>query len=410
MPQYTKRPQTGRFSNSRSGSRTHSGQRSYGGNSRSRGGNKKRGDYISVEKFINKDVIENQQIEYVSTHKFADFGLEPQIVKNLHAKGYDTPTAIQDQAIPHVLENRDVLGLANTGTGKTAAFVLPIIHKAKLANKRNHTLIITPTRELAEQVEAEFVSFSKGMGLYSVVCVGGMNMGNQIREIKRGVHVIIGTPGRLKDLIERQLLDVSHVETLILDEADQMLDMGFMPDMQRIIGYTPKERQVLCFSATMDSRIASLINDMQRDPVQISVLQKQTSKHIYQDIIKSDDKEHKFQKLVELVRDEGFEKILVFGETKYGVQRISENLNKLGMKSDAIHGNKNQSQRRRALDAFKKDAVTILVATDVAARGLDIPKVDLVVNFDQPNTHDTYIHRIGRTGRAGKSGHARTFI
>lgn len=405
MPQYNSRSRSRRgpsHGKSSSSYRPHSGSRG--------GGKKKRGETISIDKYINTKIVENQQSEYKSERQFADFGLNPVIVENLKSKGYETPTAIQDQTIPYILEGRDIVGLANTGTGKTGAFVLPIIHKAVEAHRPNHTLIITPTRELAEQVDDELFSFTKGLKLYSAVCVGGMNITNQIREIRRGVHVIIGTPGRLKDLIDKGLLDISKIDMLVLDEADQMLDMGFLPDVKEIISHTPAGRQVLCFSATMDARIAGLIKEMQEDPITVSVLQKQTSQHIYQDIVRSRDSQHKYEQLTTLLQEPEFEKILVFAETKHGVQRISDNLNKSGLASESIHGNKNQSQRRKALGMFKKNQVRVLVATDVAARGLDIPQVDLVVNYDEPNTHDTYIHRIGRTGRAGKNGHARTFV
>lgn len=388
-----------------------------GGNFRQSGPYRSRNNFsrsntkqIDHSKFINKEVEPNVQSEYVSDHTFRDFKLHPSIVENLEAKGYTSPTAIQDQAIPTILEGRDIVGLANTGTGKTGAFVLPVAELMAQSKQKNHTLIITPTRELAEQVNEEFMSFTRGMRLWSVVCVGGVNMGKQIREIRRGANIIIGTPGRLKDLASKQILDLSKIKVLVLDEADQMLDMGFLPDMQAIINMTPAGRQVLCFSATMDNRVSGLIAGIQNDPITISVLQKTTSKHIHQDVVKVTDKTRKIEHLIDLLNDNDFEKVLVFGETKFGVQRLSDSLAARGITSESIHGNKNQSQRRRSLDNFKTDQVRVLVATDVAARGLDIPNVDLVVNYDQPNDHDTYIHRIGRTGRAGKGGHARTFV
>jgi ATP-dependent RNA helicase RhlE len=400
---------------------SHYNQRSNNSNSRSsfsqRGPQRKRFNSrgprtstVSHDKYVNTQTVPNVQSEYESAHTFKDFKLHPSIINNLEEKGYKSPTAIQDQAIPTVLEGRDIVGLANTGTGKTGAFILPIIEILAQAKQTNHTLIITPTRELAEQVNDEFMTFSRGMRLYSVVCVGGVNMGKQIREIRRGANIIIGTPGRLKDLASKKILDLSQIKVLVLDEADQMLDMGFLPDMKEIINMTPAGRQVLCFSATMDNRVSGLIAGIQRNPITISVLQKTTSKHIHQDTIASGSKEQKLERLVELLETDEFEKVLVFGETKFGVQRLADSLAARGISSESIHGNKNQSQRRRSLDNFKTDRVRVLVATDVAARGLDIPDVDLVVNYDQPNDHDTYIHRIGRTGRAGKGGHARTFV
>lgn len=390
----------------KSGLRRKSNRQFYAG-SRRQGGHR---TAIKTERYINREVVANDYEDYKPTNSFADFGLHPRLMQNLEAKGYTELTAIQDQAIKPILEGRDVVGLANTGTGKTAAFVVPIINRLAADKSRNHTLIITPTRELATQVDDELSYFARGQGLYSAVCVGGTSIGRQIKELKRGVNVVIGTPGRLKDLTERNLLDLSKVKVLVLDEADQMLDMGFLPDMQKLISLTPDHRQVLCFSATMDERVANLINGIQKDPITISVLAKQTSKHIHQDIVRALGKEQKINQLVELIESNNFGKVLVFGETKYGVQRLADNLTKRGLLSESIHGNKSQSQRQRSLDSFKTDRARVLVATDVAARGLDIPNVDLVVNYDQPNNHDVYIHRIGRTGRAGKGGHVRTFV
>lgn len=388
--------------------RTFSSQRRNNNNRRSgRSFNRSR---IDPKKYVNLEPQANSQVKYEATHTFDDFSLDQKILDNLAAAGFTNPTAIQDQSIRPILEGRDLVGLANTGTGKTAAFVLPIINKLANDKQRNHTLVITPTRELAKQVEDEFRKFSRGMGLYSAVCVGGMGIGRQIKELNRGVNIIIGTPGRLKDLAERNILKLDRIKTLILDEADQMLDMGFLPDMKAIISYLPHDRQILCFSATMENRVAKLIDEIQNQPLQVSVLMKQTAKHIHQDVVRSNDKAQKFEKLVELIEANDFEKVLVFGETKWGVQRLADTLSRRGFPSESIHGNKNQSQRQRSLNSFKHDKARVLVATDVAARGLDIPDVDLVVNFDEPNNHETYIHRIGRTGRAGKGGHARTFV
>ena len=407
MSQYNQRSNNSRGSYNKSRSNYGGGGGRSGGYSSRRG---PRTSTVSHDKYVNTETVPNIQSEYISSNTFKDFKIHPTIVTNLESKGYTSPTAIQDQAIPQILEGRDIVGLANTGTGKTGAFVLPIAEIMAQDKQLNHTLIITPTRELAEQVNEEFISFTKGMRLWSVVCVGGVNMGKQIREIRRGANVIIGTPGRLKDLASKRILDLSKIKILILDEADQMLDMGFLPDMKEIIGMTPEGRQVLCFSATMDARVSGLINGIQKDPITISVLQKTTSKHIHQDVVKTESKEQKIEQLIKLLEVTEFDKVLVFGETKFGVQRLSDSLVARGIASESIHGNKNQSQRRRSLENFKSGKVRVLVATDVAARGLDIPNVDLVVNYDQPGDHDTYIHRIGRTGRAGKGGHARTFI
>lgn len=325
------------------------------------------------------------------------------------ATGYTHPTAIQDQAIKHVLAGKDVIGLANTGTGKTAAFVLPMIQRLLDMPKGTTALIVAPTRELAQQIDQEFKIFSRGSGFLSVVCVGGMNIVPQIRTFKQNPEVIIGTPGRLKDLFDRGVLSLAKTHIVVLDEADQMLDMGFIGDIEFLIDKLPEERQGLCFSATMTPAISSLIHRLLKDPETISVVSPVTSEHIAQDIIRA-TKDERVAMLAEMLADPKFEKVLVFGETKWGVQKLADHLNSIGHKSEAIHGNKSQPQRQRALDAFKRDRVKVLVATDVAARGLDIPDVSHVINYDQPNSYADYVHRIGRTGRAGKTGQAFTFV
>lgn len=366
--------------------------------------------YIDPQKFINKAVDKIDMVEFVPIHKFSDFGFVADLQKNIESKGLTQPTAIQDGAIKPVMEGRDVIGLANTGTGKTAAFVLPIIHRLKTNPDQKTVLIMAPTRELAVQIDEQFRIFAFGMRLYSALCVGGVNIQAQIRNLRRRPQVIIGTPGRLKDLMQQRELKLQFVTTLVLDEADRMLDMGFLPDIKAIIAELPAKRQSLCFSATITPQIQYLLDSMLNDPVTVSVRTRETSEHIEQDVIKASSKEEKVAILNDLLKKEHFEKVLVFGETKYGVQRLADNLTKAGLPAEAIHGNKSQPQRQRALKAFKDGKVGILVATDVAARGLDIPNVSHVINFDQPNNYEDYVHRIGRTGRAGKRGHALTFI
>lgn len=368
------------------------------------------GQYIHPSKFVNKAVEAVEEQPYVATHSFADFPLNHMLHRNIEQAGYSTPSAIQDQAIPHILQGKDVIGLANTGTGKTAAFVVPMIEKVQYAERQPAALIITPTRELATQIDDEFRKFAKDLRLYSAVCVGGTNMKRQIDALRRRPHVVIGTPGRLKDLLNQRVLRLGNVSTLVLDEADRMLDMGFINDIRSILNELPNERQSLCFSATITPGIRDLINGMLKDPVTVSVKTSETSEHVEQDVVKTTSKEHKLEVLTNLLSNEEFEKVLVFGETKYGVQRLAETLSKRGHSSEAIHGNKSQPQRQRALDKFKKNHVKVLVATDVAARGLDIPNVSHVINFDQPHTYDDYVHRIGRTGRGGARGKALTFI
>ncbi len=397
------RPNQGRPSN---GARSFGGARRNGGRG-SRGPAKK---YIHPSKFINKAVTKEDEIPYESTHKFADFPFNAQLRHNVVSKGYETPSAIQDQAIPLIIEGKDVIGLANTGTGKTAAFLLPIIERQTGITVRPSVLIVAPTRELAQQIDEQFREFSRGLGLYSTLIVGGVNIDRQIRDLKRRPHFIIGTPGRLKDLMNRRILQLKDMTTLVLDEADRMLDMGFLPDIRQIVNEMPKERQTLFFSATITPEISALVHDFLNNPVTVSVRTTETSDHVEQDVVEARDKAHKMELLTDMLAKDGYEKVLIFGETKFGVQRLSDYLDNHGIPSAAIHGNKNQSQRQRALKQFKDERVRVLVATDVAARGLDIPNVTHVINFDTPQTYEDYVHRIGRTGRGGASGHAHTFI
>ncbi len=386
----------------------------YGGrtnNARRNGG--KRGPqkkYIHPSKFVNKAVEKAEEAPYEATHKFTDFPFGADLQFNIAKKGYENPSPIQDQAIPHIVDGRDVIGLANTGTGKTAAFLLPIIERQSGISLRPSVLVMAPTRELAQQIDEEFRGFSKGMNLYSTLVVGGMNIDRQIRELKRRPHFIIGTPGRLKDLLERRVLQLKNMTTLVLDEADRMLDMGFLPDIKTIVGAMPEERQTLFFSATITPEIDNVVRDFLKDPVTVSVRKGETSDHVEQGVVEARDKSHKVELLCDMLSNDEFEKVLVFGETKFGVQRLSDHLSNVGIPSVAIHGNKNQSQRTKALKQFKDERVKVMVATDVAARGLDIPNVSHVINFDTPTTYEDYVHRIGRTGRGGARGAAFTFI
>ena len=366
--------------------------------------------YIDPSRFINKAVEKNDEVAYQPTHMFKDFSFGAELHYNIAQKGYVSPSAIQDQSIPHILSGKDVIGLANTGTGKTAAFLLPIIERLRGISVRPAVLIVAPTRELAQQIDEQFRDFSRGMNLYSTLIVGGVNIDRQIRDLKRRPHVVIGTPGRLKDLLERRVLQLKYMTTLVLDEADRMLDMGFLPDIRRIVDAMPEDRQTLFFSATITPEITTLTRDFLNDPITVSVRTTETSDHVEQDVVEYQDKAQKLDLLVDLLGRDGYDKVLIFGETKFGVQRLSDHLDNSGIRSVAIHGNKNQSQRQRALKQFKDEHVRVMVATDVAARGLDIPNVTHVINFDTPQTYDDYVHRIGRTGRGGARGHAHTFV
>lgn len=386
------------------------GHRQFGPPRRQSSGNKGRGAYIHPSKFINKAVAVADEVVYESKHTFADFPFKPALHANVAKRNYTSPSPIQDQAIPLILEGRDVIGLANTGTGKTAAFLLPIINSLNTHSPRGSVLIMAPTRELAVQIQEQFRAFSAGMQIYDAICVGGTNIDRQIRDLRRGAHVIIGTPGRLKDLMNRRELKLDNISVLVLDEADRMLDMGFINDIRHIVSQTPEDRQTLFFSATITPTIKDLVHTFLRNPAEVQVRTTDTSEHVEQDIVEAASKDEKLEKLLNMLSEEEFEKVLVFGETKFGVQRLSDHLEHSGLSSVAIHGNKSQSQRQRALKTFKDGRAKILVATDVAARGLDIPNVSHVINFDQPATYEDYVHRIGRTGRGGARGTAYTFV
>ena len=396
---------------------------SFGGPARSGGGNFKRntfkssggkskgsrfaGDKIDYNRFIQK-AVHVEEKPYVAKHTFADFPFEAQLHKNIAKKGYANPRPIQDQAILPVLEGKDVFGMANTGTGKTAAFLLPLLSKV-MKDKTQKVLVLAPTRELAIQIEDELRSLATGSGLFGVCVVGGMPINKQIDEIKRGVQFVIGTPGRVTDLIKRKVLDLTPYKYVVLDEADRMLDMGFRDDMVYIIGKTSSDRQTLFFSATLSPEIKKLTTTFLKDPVFISVVSGETARNIDQNIVRA-KREDKLEKLNEVLKSEGVEKTLIFREMKHAVDDLTKELSRLGYKVGCIHGDKRSRERIRTLELFKKDQIDILIATDVAARGLDIPDVTHVINYDVPQTYDTYVHRIGRTGRAGKKGTALTFV
>ncbi len=366
------------------------------------------GVHIDVSRFVNKAVITEEVENFIPEHTFSDFKLCDLVLKNIEAKGYTSLTPIQDRSIPHVMRGEDIVGIANTGTGKTAAFLIPLINKVFL-NPNEKVLVVVPTRELATQIDDELKTFAKGSGLFSVICVGGTSMGAQIRDLRHKHHFVIGTPGRLKDLMEQRVLDLGGFKTVVLDEADRMLDMGFISDMRFMMAKMPSPRHTLFFSATLSPEIEKLIHEFLTTPVRISVKTQDTSKNVHQDIIRVAG-----QKKIDILRDlliqPEFKKVLVFGRTKHGVEKLARELNSLGFKAESIHGNKTQPQRQRSLDLFKRDQAQVLTATDVAARGLDISGVTHVINFDVPASYDDYVHRIGRTGRGNQKGKALTFI
>lgn len=367
------------------------------------------GEHIDNSRFVSKAVITEQVELFVPEHKFTDFKIDQRLKQNIVTKGYVAPTPIQDRTIPHILRREDVVGIANTGTGKTAAFLIPLINKV-LADYHENVLIMVPTRELAIQIDQEFKGFTHGLRMFSVCCVGGASIGKQISELRRKNNFLIGTPGRLKDLMERKMIDLGQFQTVVLDEADRMLDMGFINDMRFMLGRMPAERHTLFFSATLSRDIENLIKDFLRDPVRISVKTQDTAKNVEQDIVKVKAGETKLDALHNLLKQPGFDKVLIFGRTKHGVEKLARMLEHRGFRVESIHGNKSHSQRQRALGLFKDGRVQIMVATDVAARGLDISNVSHVINFDKPATYDDYVHRIGRTGRGDKKGKAFTFV
>jgi len=368
--------------------------------------------FNDVSRFVNKVIVTEEAEVFVPEHAFSDFAVHDALKAIILKKGYTTPTPIQDKSIPHILAGQDVVGIANTGTGKTAAFLIPLIHKVMMgimAKQNEQVLIVAPTRELAIQIDAEFNKFTDGLNLYSVCVVGGAPINKQIRELRAHNDFIIGTPGRIKDLMEQGYINLSKFNTIVLDEADRMLDMGFVGDMRFMMAKMPQVRHTLFFSATLSKEIEQLIGEFLNNPVRVSVKTRDTSKNIDQDVVRTRGLD-KLDVLHDILNQPECDKVIIFGRTKHGVERLSDMLAKRGFKADAIHGDKNHTGRQRALTKFKDSHIQILVATDVAARGLDIPNVSHVINYDLPSTYEDYVHRIGRTGRAGKAGKALTFI
>lgn len=393
-----------------SGGRSSGGGRSFGGNRG--GGGRGRGRVMStfdVSKFINLNPVKPPtEAPYQAKHTFNDFGLDTHLAAAIADMGLVTPSPIQDQVIPLILEGNDVVGLAQTGTGKTAAFLVPVIHKT-LKERGRQTLILTPTRELAIQVEQELRKLTPRMNIFSTVCVGGMNIRPQISGLKRKNQFIIGTPGRVQDLIDRGHIKPGGITTVIFDEADRMLDMGFIHDMREILKDIPDERETLFFSATMSKSVEGLVHEFLRKPITVSVRKTDITSSVTQDVVRYEH-HNKFDTLVNLLKTEEFSRVIVFGAMKHSVEKLSLELVHAGIKADAIHGNKSHVQRQRALKNFKDGRVQVLVATDVAARGIHVDDVSHVINYDLPGTYEDYVHRIGRTGRSDKSGKALTFV
>ncbi|SCI89547.1 ATP-dependent RNA helicase rhlE [uncultured Clostridium sp.] len=344
---------------------------------------------------------------------FKDLNIIKPILNSIEESGYEKPTAIQEKSIPSILAGRDILGCAQTGTGKTAAFAIPILQRIiaekKVDNERKlKALIVAPTRELAIQIGENVTTYSKYLDIKSTVIFGGVNQSSQVRKIKSGVDVLIATPGRLIDLSNQRHVDLKNVKYFVLDEADRMLDMGMIHEVKRIISKLPKERENLLFSATMPKEVMKLVNSILKNPVKVEVQPVSSTVDIISQGAYMVAKKNKKSLLVHLLKDESIKSVIVFSRTKHGANKIAKDLNNVGIEAAAIHGNKSQNQRQLALNNFKEGSLRVLVATDIAARGIDVDELSHVINYDLPDVPETYVHRIGRTGRAGREGIAIT--
>ncbi len=377
-------------------------------NHRKRPSNQRGKKYINPELFVKAATV-TETAAYVPQHTFADFPLDARLQANLRAKSYVTPSPIQDQTIPAALSGKDVIGIASTGTGKTAAFLLPILQRL-LSDRNAAALIIAPTRELAQQIETENRALGKGTGLRDTLLIGGTNMGGQLRDLRGRPNIVIGTPGRIKDHLQRGSLKLEHFNLVVLDEVDRMLDMGFVKDVTTILSNTSRDKQSMFFSATIDQKVQTLINTFTKDPLTVSLQASSASENVHQNVVKYRGNSDKLDKLHDLLISEKVAKVIVFDETQRNVERLGNELAARGFSTDALHGGKSQGQRKRALARFKNNDVNVLVATDVAARGIDVVDITHVINYSVPNDYEDYIHRIGRTGRAGRVGHALTFL
>jgi ATP-dependent RNA helicase RhlE len=350
----------------------------------------------------------------VTNTTFASLGLSEPLLRALAAENYTTPTPIQVRAIPALLAGRDLLGIAQTGTGKTAAFGLPLLqrlaeHKVRAEHRATRALILAPTRELALQIDASLKTYGRHHGFRHAVVLGGVNQNPQVNAMKQGVDILVATPGRLLDLVNQRHIRLDGVATLVVDEADRMLDMGFIKDVRRIVAMLPKKRQSMLFSATMPDDIVKLVGDMLHQPERVEVSPPtKTADKIDQRVIHIEQKD-KRALLSHLLRGDAFKRVIVFTRTKHVANRVSEHLERAGVSADAIHGNKSQNARQRALANFKSGSVRVLVATDIAARGVDVDDITHVINFELPNEPESYVHRIGRTARAGSQGIAISF-
>lgn len=365
-------------------------------------------DYIDPARFVQsaKKIAEEA---YTPSRVFADFPLQPLILENLKQMGYDSPTTIQDQTIQAGIDGKDIVGIADTGTGKTAAFGIPLLNQL-IKDRTTQALILAPTRELAEQIEGQCRLIARGSGLDGALLIGGVSMGPQLRDLRFNPRIIIGTPGRIKDHTERGSLRLGRCNIVVLDEVDRMLDMGFIIDIRYILSLTASHKQSYYFSATLDDRVKGIIESFSVNPFHVSVKSGHTSENVEQKVVNFSSANDKIDKLHDILIQADAAKTLVFDDTHRSVDRLTKELELRGFRADSIHGGKSQAQRQRVLSKFRDNHIKVLVATDVAARGLDITDITHVINYSTPQTYNDYVHRIGRTGRAGKTGQALTFI
>lgn len=391
----------------------HSNNGGYRQNRHSNYSHKRRFGYnknvISIDKLIAKTIDSEPVNMFVDDYNYSQFDITQNLKKNIYDKGYSNPTKIQYDAIPLIIEGRDILGLASTGSGKTAAFLIPLINKIS-KDRDNRILILEPTRELASQVQEEFRQLATNTGFKSVLIIGGSSIRTQMGILRKNPEFVIATPGRLKDLSQRGAINLSIINNVVLDEVDRMLDMGFVDDIKSIIGKLDEKRQSLFFSATMNRKSEEIANTLLHNPVKVEVEIQAPGKNVDQDVVRLEKGETKYDVLLKLLKHEELKKVLVFTSTKRSADRLCDRLYEDKIHVEALHGDKRQNQRMKIINDFKQGRIDVLVATDVASRGLDVDNITHVINFDMPQSYDDYIHRIGRTGRAGKKGFALTFV
>jgi len=378
---------------------------------RGRSGGRFQKSDIDPSMMVNKTIKLEEEKMDIQTRRFEELDINPQLKSRIKKKGFENTTEIQDKTFELVSQGKNVIGIANTGTGKTGAFLIPIINRLINNKKKNKTIVLIPTRELAQQVEQEFKSLCKGLKIFSNYFIGGTNVNKDIDKLRRLNHVIIGTPGRINDMINRRALKLNDFSKVVLDEFDTMLDMGFLQEVQRIIDQMHQRKQTVLFSATENPKQQNIIDSLIQNYEKVRVSEGKANRdNIYQDVVKTKDDEEKNQMLVDLLRKKEFKKVLIFSETKRQVSKLCKILKKSKLRVDEIHGDKSQQYRSKAIQKFKSGSIQVMVATDVASRGIDIDNITHVINYRIPSSKESYIHRIGRTGRAGKEGSALTFL